>query len=344
MKLSIFSLILVCIFVAALAGITASIYTNQALDRYLSAVADEQSLRIEEVERSVTSASEEEAILRLLNASDSIFAYLVSEGDAGFVQLSNVTAVAIPVSADGWFILPERTLEPTQLYFGGVRHQVTEYLSSPYSAYALVKIDANPTPINIGRGELFPGKRVIAVTPQKELISTHISVLSEPEVAPDAFDYRRGLLATEVGNAALFGANGDFLGFNSNGLIHASTLQNELRSVLRSGAFEPAGMGIYTLHVVDALNLSSSEYAKRGALVSAPRSGLAVLSNGPATDILQAGDMILAINGEELTADKHIGDILSGYSAGDEVFVAYLRDGTEMSERIELRLAEDLLY
>lgn len=344
MKLSIFSLILICVLVAALSGVTASIYTNQALDRYLSAVADEQSVLIEEVERTVSNASEEETALRLLRASDELFAYPVASNDTGFVQLSNVDAVAVPVSADGWFVLPERVQEPSDLYYGGIRHEVIEYVSSAVSGLAYAKIDASAVPVNLDRGELFAGKRVLALTPQRELIRTHIGSLGVAAVSADAFDFRKGALANETGNAPLFAANGDFIGFNVDGALHPSTLQNELRSVLRSGSFEPAGLGVYVLHVVEALNLSDGEYVKRGALISSPRSGFAVIPNSGAAGVLQAGDMIVAVNGEELTTDRHIGDILSRYNAGDEVLITYLRNGEERSERIELRLATDLLY
>lgn len=90
-------------------------------------------------------------------------------------------------------------------------------------------------------------------------------------------------------------------------------------------------LGVYYLSLTKALSLEQGLSRDYGALVysSSGKTGLALILDSPAMKAgLQAGDIIAAINGEEIILDHPLPEILGSFSKGDTLELLILR-GTE---------------
>ena len=80
-------------------------------------------------------------------------------------------------------------------------------------------------------------------------------------------------------------------------------------------------------------------FAERKGIVvgSLDHKGTGVAAKSPAAKAgLRDADILLAINGEELTSAKGLGELLADYQAGDTVEVKYTRKGNERTANVKL--------
>lgn len=98
-------------------------------------------------------------------------------------------------------------------------------------------------------------------------------------------------------------------------------------------------LGVYYLSITKALTLELGLARDHGALVYSPsgKTGLAVLLDSPAMKAgLQAGDIIEAVGGEEITLDNPLSAILSNASKGAQLELLILRGGAEQKISVTL--------
>jgi len=74
-----------------------------------------------------------------------------------------------------------------------------------------------------------------------------------------------------------------------------------------------------------------------GALVQGNKSSPAVIPNSPASKAgIKAGDVIVAINNEQVTQDKTLGLLLQKYNVGETITLKILRAGKEMEIKVTI--------
>ena len=98
-------------------------------------------------------------------------------------------------------------------------------------------------------------------------------------------------------------------------------------------------LGVYYLSLTKTLALELGQSRDHGALIYSPsgKTGLAVLADSKAMKAgLQAGDIITAINGQEITEENPLPELLGLLNIGDTIELILLRAGAEQKMNISL--------
>jgi 2-alkenal reductase len=129
------------------------------------------------------------------------------------------------------------------------------------------------------------------------------------------------------------GPNKDFFQIPSNKV--KIVLERALRKDLASVPY----LGIYFLPATKthfALNMVPRE---NGALIysASGQQGLAIIANSPAQKAgLKIGDLITALNGQEINQEKTLPDLLYQYKKGDIIELTLIRNGEELKKNVTL--------
>ncbi len=164
--------------------------------------------------------------------------------------------------------------------------------------------------------------------------------VSSSEKWEGVFEMDLASLENFVGGPAI-GFNGEMVGLvgtlrfdgtQQAFLLPANALRMSLERAIRGTLGERPVLGISYRALTKASAIATGLSRDRGALVYAPsgRTSLAVLSGSVAEKIgLRFGDIIIAVNGEEINLDNPLSAALGQYARGDEVSFLVLRDGKE---------------
>lgn len=123
-----------------------------------------------------------------------------------------------------------------------------------------------------------------------------------------------------------------FDGVNYTFLLPANAVRSSLERAIRGTLDSRPILGISYRALTKASALATGVERDRGALVYTPsgRTGLAVLSGSVAEKIgLRYGDIIIAVNGEEINLDRPLSVALGQYTRGENVSLLILRNGRE---------------
>lgn len=58
---------------------------------------------------------------------------------------------------------------------------------------------------------------------------------------------------------------------------------------------------------------------------------------------LKEGDVIVGVNGKDITSEKQLKEVIAGFEVGEEVNVKYLRDGKKASQKVTLGQSKDVV-
>jgi len=98
-------------------------------------------------------------------------------------------------------------------------------------------------------------------------------------------------------------------------------------------------IGVYYTAVTPALAEEENLSVDYGALIGTTDGSEAVFPGSPAEQAgLQAGDIIVAINGTQVTADSDLSMLILPFSAGDTITLSVLRDSS--TEEVDVTLGE----
>ena len=242
----------------------------------------------------------------------------------------------------------------------------------PNADVALIKVDPDGlslTPLRLGESEsITVGEPVAAIgSPFGERQSLSIGVIS-------ALDRSiRSLTEFEIGDAIqtdaainpgnsggpLIDAEGRVLGINaqiksqSGGgegvgfAIPVDAVRRSLEELRDKGRVDYGYLGVETLTIWPQLAERLNLDVDTGALVQevvdgspADEAGLEAgsdqISFQGQTDIASGGDLIVGVNGEELTREHDLADEISAHSTGDRVRLQLLRDGERRTIEVQL--------
>ncbi len=163
-----------------------------------------------------------------------------------------------------------------------------------------------------------------------------------------------GVFEMDLARPEVF-VGGPVIGFNGEmvGIVGALTVNNTLQSfilpsnVVRdslnrviAGSLESRPvLGAYYLSITKALALGQGLSRDRGALIysRSGTTGLALIADSSAMRAgLQAGDIIISVNGTEINLDNPLSELVARYNRGDTLSLVILRGDEERT--LEVRL------
>ncbi|MEK7494573.1 MAG: trypsin-like peptidase domain-containing protein, partial [Patescibacteria group bacterium] len=163
-----------------------------------------------------------------------------------------------------------------------------------------------------------------------------------------------GVFEMDLSNAKSF-VGGPVVGFNGEmvGLVGMLTIDNtqvpflipsnvvrdsSSRALAQTLGNRPA-LGVYYLPITKAYALGQGISRDRGALIYSPsgKTSLALLADSPAMKAgLQAGDIITAVNGQEVNLDNPLPELLNGINKGEKIELLIMRNGAEKKVEVQL--------
>jgi len=163
-----------------------------------------------------------------------------------------------------------------------------------------------------------------------------------------------GVFEVDSNNLKMF-VGGPAVSFNGEmiGLVGSLTLDNVLhtflipanavrdalqRTIVQTVSKRPV-FGAYYLPLTKTLALSMHLEKTEGALIYSPsgKTGLSLLSNASASRAgFRFGDIILSVDGTNITPHNPLSTVLSQYSLGDTVDIRFIRDKEEKTIKVQL--------
>lgn len=133
-------------------------------------------------------------------------------------------------------------------------------------------------------------------------------------------------------NTAVAG-NAENIGF----AIPINDAKNVLNSVIKTGKIVRPYIGVRYITLNEEIAKANELGSSSGALVYGSGNQLAVLPGSPAAKAgIQEGDIILKIDGNEITESSPISSVIGKKKPGDKVEIIYLRDGKQSKATVTL--------
>jgi len=276
-------------------------------------------------------------------------------------------------SSDGYILTNKHVVEGfstvSVILNDGQEYEAQVVSLDPLNDLAVLKIDAKDLPIlELGNSdELKIGQRVIAVGNAfgefSNTVTTGVVSAKDrklPVSSPLGQDSQLTQLiqtdaAINPGNSGgpLVDLSGRVVGINtaiasasgsSSGVgfsIPVNSFKGVVESVKKNGKIVRPVLGIRYIAISKALAERNNLAVQYGALVSRGEtaSAVAVLKGSPADKAgIVEGDIVLSINGEDITIDNQLAPIIAQYQVGDVVELELFRNGKE--EKIKVTLEE----
>ncbi|MFA6422960.1 MAG: trypsin-like peptidase domain-containing protein [Patescibacteria group bacterium] len=235
----------------------------------------------------------------------------------------------------------------------------------PSNDLAVIKIDAKGLPVvNLGdSSKLEVGQWVLAIgNALGEYQNTvTVGVISAKDRAITAegtngSERLEGLLQTDTainsGNSGgpLLNLAGEVVGINTavaakttaEGIgfaIPTNTIISAIDSVKKTGKIIRPYLGVSYINVTKELAKSANLAVDHGALIyrSSSNGSVAVVPGGPADKAgIAENDIIVSINGEDLSETNSLRTVVAQYAPGDEVEVVYYNKGEKKTVKVKL--------
>jgi len=328
--------------------------TTQIINKQENLTLDENSAIIDAVRKVTPSVV---SIVSSRNV-ESIFGGIIKQqgGGTGFI-----------ITADGLIATNKHVVEDskadyTVLLPDGRSFEAKIAALDPMSDFALVKINVSNLPVvSLGSSkDLKVGQRVIAVGNamgeyHNTVTSGIISAVDRVIVARSGrgMEKLEGVIQTDAsinpGNSGgpLVNLRGQVIGINTaidmggqliGFAIPVDSIKSAIDSYLKKGRIVRPRLGIRYTDITKEFAALNKMKITRGALITrGDRGELAVTPGGPADKAgLRENDIILAINGEEITPAKSLVTILQHYHPSDKIELTVNRAGKEFKVSVVL--------
>lgn len=268
------------------------------------------------------------------------------------------------ISSDGLIltnrhVVEENDVEYTVVTNDGKKYNATVLARDPSEDLAIIKITAVNLPaVTLGdSSKIKIGQTAIAIgNALGEFRNTvSVGVVSGLSRSVEASGSQAGTellenviqtdAAINKGNSGgpLLNLRGDVIGINSATVLGAQSIgfaipidraKTDIQSVLKNGRLVLPFLGVHYVLITPALRTQLNLSSDFGALISKDENSneSAIVQNSPAAQAgLKDGDIILRVNGENITAQNSLSQILRKYKPGDTVILNISRDGREVT-------------
>jgi serine protease Do len=123
-------------------------------------------------------------------------------------------------------------------------------------------------------------------------------------------------------------------------IVPVNHLRYVIDQYLREGSIKRANFGVYYITLSRETAYLAGDSLDKGALVFTPggQQGLAVIVGSSADKAgIKVGDIILSVNGDEVSPDQNLAYLISKYHPGDEMTLKLIRDGKNMELKAVLQ-------
>jgi S1-C subfamily serine protease len=362
--------IALAVVVGAGAGIVATVSTSRAIDDYAARLLDERKFSaLAPTKLPTIPGTYEESLAKLRDTSsralgvfmpvsvDSVFA-------SAWLKEDDAKGFGVVVSADGWFLTTNTVFTPAaeaaalEVWVDAKRYAIERVVRDTSTPLVLLKLkDASALP-TVGfaqSGAMKSGEMLFALSSGETSLEPVVLTNADHPILFGALKAETFVTDWSISQnlppgTALFSGGGELAGFslpNSRAfpLHHSSGFVTD---VVRTGGARYPLFGAYVLDLAHSFNVNADLRQGRasGALVIAPSGTVRpVAKGGPANKAgIVAGDIIVDVDGEALSSEQTLAEILSGYEPGEIANVKILRGGESEVVPVTLMDQKDLLY
>lgn len=272
------------------------------------------------------------------------------------------------ISADGLIVtnkhvVSDKDADYTVVMNDGKKYDATVVATDPTNDVAVVKIDATNLPVLefANSDDVQIGQTVIAIgnalgqyrnTVTKGVISGVSRTITagdssgQSETLEDVFQTDAAINSGNSGGPLLdlsgrvvaintaVSQQGQLIGFS----IPSNVVKRDVDSVKKDGKIIRAYLGVRYVLITKALADQKKLPAENGALVQkATDSSAAVVAGSPAEKAgIVEGDIIISVNGTDITSDHSLAGLLSKYNPGDTVTLKLRHDGETKDVKVVL--------
>jgi len=270
------------------------------------------------------------------------------------------------ISSDGLIVtnkhvVSDQNASYTVLTNDGKKYDAKVLARDPNLDLAVIKISASGLPV-VGLGDsdsLKLGQTAIAIGNALGEFRNTVSVgaisgLSRSITATGAgsSETLQNLIQTDAainaGNSGgpLLNLKGEVIGINvamasgaqSIGFsIPINQVKKAIQSVQNTGRIITPYLGIRYTMITSDLAKTQNLPVENGVLIQGDKNNSAILQNSPASKAgLKDGDIIIGLNGEQISQGKMLGSLLQKYNVGDIITLKILRDKKEIEIKVTL--------
>lgn len=328
--------------------------TTQVINKQENLTVEESSAVIEAVEKVMPSVV---SVVSSRNV-ETIFGGIIEQrgGGTGFI-----------ITADGLIATNKHVVEDTRAEYtvllpDGRSFEAKVAALDPLNDFAILKIEvSNLSVVNLGTSKnLKVGQRVVAIGNalgeyQNTVTSGIISAVDRVIIAQSGQGVERleGVIQTDAsinpGNSGgpLVNLGGQVIGVNTavdmggqliGFAIPVDSIKSAIDSFLKKGRIVRPRLGVCYFNITNDFAALNKMKRTQGALIARGERGeAAVTPGGPADRAgLKENDIILAINGEEITPTKSLVTILQRYQPGENIELTVERAGREFKVTVTL--------
>lgn len=310
------------------------------------------------------------------NAERSIASFFVKKAATGsLVSRSyldgDLVAAGMVLTSDGWIIshtssfprLFASQLEGYVAVIGKSAHDLTQIIEDPFTGIVLVKADATNLPVTAfdGAEQLTAGDAVYGFDRSGGIRKLEVASFGNLPVATASDLIRSSEQLQKVLRFAvcdddlptgsmLVNGKGEAVGVfvsepeAGSYAVPLTAFSTRIGDFLRESRAVRPYLGVHYVDMAELVGVGGGGEQLRGALLMDSADGMkrAVTRNSPAQDAdLESGDLIVAINGEEVTVNKGLSDIIAEYKSGDTLMFSVRKGYDEaMDDKAEIELVE----
>jgi S1-C subfamily serine protease len=305
---------------------------------------------------------ESSAVINAVNQAMPAVAKIQSASDSG-----GGIGTGFIYDADGWILTNKHVVdgatEITVILSDSRELPASLYGIDPLTDLAIIKVDSSGLPtVSIGSSsELKPGQLAIAIgNPLGEFENTVttgvISGLGRQIVAGDSLstnsEQLNNLIQTDAainpGNSGgpLLDSAGQVIGINTavsqeaQGIgfaIPIDVARPIMQQAVNGEELARPWIGVYYQPVTRQLADERSLSVDYGVLIESGNDRPAVFPNSPAAAAgLEAGDVIIAVDGDRVDAESDLADHILPHQPGDQLTLSVMRDGRQLDVAVTL--------
>jgi len=216
-------------------------------------------------------------------------------------------------------------------------------------AFPAIKL-GDSTGIQIGQGAIAIGNALgqFSNTVSVGIVSGLQRTISASDQAGGGSETLQGIIQTDAainaGNSGgpLLNLKGEVIGINTamaqgaesiGFAIPINTAKRDINQVAKTNKIVYPFLGVRYISVDSAVKEKYHLAVDYGALVLKGSNGEPAVTSGSAAEKagIKSKDVILELNGEKITADSKMSDVITKYNPGDKVTLKILRDGKEIN-------------